>query len=372
MFPAEKALSEALQKREEQEMLRKLSLVNKRIDFTSNDYLGFARSPELYQMVEEKMAHSAKRIGSGGSRLLSGNSPEAEELETLLANFHNAQTALLFNSGYDANVGLFSSIGGKEDVLLYDELVHASIHDGIRLSRANSFPFRHNDVGHLEERLKVSKGNIFVAVESVYSMDGDCAPLKEISDLCKKHNANLIADEAHATGVFGKGLVQNLKMGNDVFARIHTFGKALGCHGAVVLGSDILKKYLINYARSFVYTTALPLHSLVSIECAYHLLDKSEATRNKLHSTISYFRDKIKASEKHQWLDSISSIQSLIVPGNAEVRKLCEKIQEADMDVRPILSPTVPKGKERIRVCLHSYNTKEEIDSLFTTISYER
>lgn len=366
MFPAERILSDTLNQREEKDLLRKLSLINKRIDFTSNDYLGFARSPELYAMIEERISKSNKRVGSGGSRLLSGNSKEAEKLETFLAGLHNAPSALLFNSGYDANIGLFSSIATKDATMLYDELVHASIHDGIKLSRADSFPFRHNDLAHLEERLKKSKGIIFVAIESVYSMDGDCAPLKEMADLCKNHHANLIVDEAHATGVFGNGLVQKFNIENDVFARVHTFGKALGCHGAVVLGSDILKSYLINYARSFIYTTALPLHSLLSIECAYELMDKSESIQNKLHATISYFRDKIKGSA--QWLDSVSAIQSLIVPGNSEVRKLCKKIQEKDMDVRPILSPTVPKGKERIRVCLHSYNTTEEMDLLFETI----
>jgi 8-amino-7-oxononanoate synthase len=369
MLPAEKILYDLLQKREEQGLLRKLSIVNKSVDFTSNDYLGFARSKELYQMIESKMTTSKKRTGSAGSRLLSGNSIEAEELETFLAKFYNTHSALLFNSGYDANIGLFSSIAKKDDTILYDELVHASIHDGIRLSRANSFAFRHNDLIRLEERLKLLSRNIFVVVESIYSMDGDCAPLKKISDLCNKYNANLIVDEAHATGVFGKGLVQNIKLEDKVFARVHTFGKALGTHGAVVLGSDVLKKYLVNYARSFIYTTALPYHSFISIDCAYQLLAKSEKLQNKLHENISYFRKKIADSKKYQWLDSISAIQSLIVPGNKEVRQLCKTIQEKDMDVRPILSPTVPKGKERIRVCLHSYNTKEEIDLLFKTIT---
>jgi 8-amino-7-oxononanoate synthase len=368
MFPAEEALSGALKKRAEQDLLRKLSLVSKRIDFTSNDYLGFAMSPVLYQSIEDKILNSAKRVGSGGSRLLSGNSQEAEAVETMLATFHNAEAALLFNSGYDANVGLFSSIAKKGDSIVYDELVHASIHDGIKLSKADAFPFRHNDLTHLEERLKIAIGNIFVAVESVYSMDGDCAPLKEMADLCNKYEANLIVDEAHATGVFDNGLVQNLELENKAFARIHTFGKALGCHGAAVLGSNILKNYLLNYARSFIYTTALPLHSLVSIECAYHLLGESESIQNKLHENISYFRDKIKDGQKYIWLDSVSAIQSMIVPGNMEVKQVCKIIQDADMDVRPILSPTVPKGKERIRVCLHSYNTKEEIDLLFKTI----
>ncbi len=368
MFPADKALSDSLQKREDQDLLRKLSLVNKRIDFTSNDYLGFAKSGELYRMIEEKMSKNKKYVGSGGSRLLSGNSIEATELELLLAKFHNAPSALIFNSGYDANIGLLSPIAKKGDTLIYDELVHASIHDGIRLSKADSFSFRHNDLEHLEERLKKSSHNIFVIVESIYSMDGDSAPLREMADLCKKYKANLIVDEAHATGVFGNGLVQQLKIEDVVFARVHTFGKALGCHGAVVLGSTVLKTYLINYARSFIYTTALPLHSLISIECAYLLLEKSENVQNALHENITSFRKKIKDSKKYHWLDSSSAIQSLVVQGNSEVRNFCEIIRAKDMDVRPILSPTVPKGKERIRVCLHSYNTKEEIDLLFEVI----
>ncbi len=368
MFPAEKDLSDALDKRQEQNCLRKLTLIRKNIDFTSNDYLGFARSEELFGMIEEKIASGPKRIGSGGSRLLSGNLKEAEELETYLAKYYNSESALLFNSGYDANVGLLSSVAKKGDSILYDELVHASIYDGIRLSRADSFPFRHNDMSHLEERLNSSQGNIFVVVESVYSMDGDWSRLTDISDLCNIHNANLIVDEAHATGVFGKGMVAQQKTESVVFARVHTFGKALGCHGAVILGSTILKEYLVNYARSFIYTTALPLHSLISIECAHFLLEKSVSIQNKLFEHISYFRNKINTSSHNGWLNSKSPIQSLIVRGNNEVRELCKKIQEKDIDVRPILSPTVPKGKERIRICLHSYNTKEEIDLLFDSM----
>lgn len=369
MFPAEKDLSDALDKRQEQNSLRKLTLATKGIDFTSNDYLGFARSEELFNMIENKIATSNKRVGSGGSRLLSGNSKEVEELEKYLAKYYQAEAALLFNSGYDANVGLLSAVAKKGDSILYDELVHASIYDGIRLSRADSFPVKHNDTIHLEERLKQSSGNIYVVVESVYSMNGDIGPLLEISDLCKFYKASLIVDEAHATGVFGKGIVQHLKLEGDVFACVHTFGKALGCHGAVVLGSQILNEYLVNFARSFIYTTALPLHSLISIECAHQLLEKSEPAQKQLHENISYFRERIKGYDKHQWLESKSSIQSLIVPGNNEVRELCAKIQAKDIDVRPILNPTVPKGKERIRVCLHSSNTKEEIDLLFETIA---
>lgn len=360
---------DALALRQDKGALRRLSLMDKKIDFSSNDYLGFAKSERLYESVCKKEDRIKLSNGSGGSRLLTGNSKLAETLEDKLAKAHNTEAALIFNSGYDANMGLFSSIANKEDIILYDELVHASIHDGIKLSRATSFPFRHNDTHHLEQRLKAAKGNIIVAVESIYSMDGDAAPLKEMAELCKKCGANLIIDEAHATGIFGKGLVQELKLDDKAFARIHTFGKALGCHGAVVVGSSILRDYLVNYARSFIYTTALPLHSLLTIESAYELLGKSEEEISKLHQNIKYFRGRIKG--KTGWSASSSSIQCLIVPGNEQVKKLAQALQANDMDVRPIMSPTVPKGKERLRICLHSYNTFEEIDRLLQIIDKE-
>jgi 8-amino-7-oxononanoate synthase len=266
-------------------------------------------------------------------------------------------------------VGLFSSVPSRGDTILYDELVHASIHDGIRLSRADSYLFRHNDIEHLQERLNSAKGNIFVAVESVYSMDGDITFMQQLAALCDTYNINVIVDEAHATGVFGMGMVQQYNIQDKIFARVHTFGKAMGCHGAVVLGSDTLKQYLINYARSFIYTTALPLHSLVSIECAYKLLAANKTEAEKLHSNIAYFRSKINV--KDTWVNSTSAIQSLVVPGNENVKRVAKAIQLQDMDVRPIMSPTVAKSKERIRVCLHAYNTKTEIDKLLNVIGEE-
>lgn len=369
MFPAEKSMLAVLAAREERGALRKLTIPGKSVDFASNDYLGFARSIALYAKTEVKAKSYIMSNGSGGSRLLTGNTKLAEGLEQYLAKKHNTEAALLFNSGYDANVGLFSSLPSKDDTIIYDELVHASIHDGIRLSRATSFPFLHNDLAHLEQRLKNAKGNVFVAVESIYSMDGDAAPLNGLVKLCSNYNAQIILDEAHATGVFGMGLAQMLKLDKSIFARVHTFGKAMGCHGAVVTGSNVLKSYLVNYARSFIYTTALPVHSLLTIESAYELLDKSANEIEKLQDNIKYFAQKTNGIKA--WIKSSSAVQSLVVPGNENVKRLAAAIQAKDMDVRPILSPTVPKGKERVRVCLHAYNSKAEIDKLLEIINRE-
>ncbi len=366
MFSAERSISEILGKRKDEGALRKLYLTDKGIDFCSNDYLGFARSSILASLIDVCIAEEKIANGSAGSRLLAGNSKYAEELESFLAKIHSSPAALIFNSGYDANIGLFSSVCRRGDIILYDELVHASIHDGIRLSKADSYSFRHNDKQHLQERIEQAKGNIFVVVESVYSMDGDTTFMDELGGLYDNYGVNLIVDEAHATGVFGMGLVQKFNLQDKVFARVHTFGKAMGCHGAVVLGSELLKQYLVNYARSFIYTTALPLHSLVSIECAYNLLSSDKSAAEKLQENIAYFRSKI--NETDGWINSHSAIQSLIVPGNENVKRMAAAIQAKDMDVRPIMSPTVPKGKERIRICLHSYNTKAEIDELMNVI----
>lgn len=366
-FPADHSLSSSLRKRKDDNALRSLSVNDRLIDLSSNDYLGFARSTELHEAIEAFVhEHGKSRNGSSGSRLLSGNTRFAEELEAYIAAYHHAEAALIFNSGYDANVGLFSCIAKKDDTILYDELIHASVHDGIRLNYAQAYRFRHNDVQHLEERLKAGKGNLFVAVESVYSMDGDHAPLEAIAALCEKYNANLIVDEAHATGVFGAdggGRVNELGLEDKVFARVHTYGKALGVHGAAIVGSALLKEYLVNYSRAFIYTTALPFHSLASIRCAYEQMQqKGSEEKKKLFTLVQLFKEK--AGGKLQLVESDSPIQCMIVPGNAEVKKAAKALQDAGFDIRPILSPTVPRGAERLRICLHAFNTVQEITGL--------
>ncbi|HET9430262.1 MAG TPA: pyridoxal phosphate-dependent aminotransferase family protein, partial [Chitinophagaceae bacterium] len=203
------SLQEILDKRKEEFLYRILQLNKGMIDFCSNDYLSFARSESIRQQVQRYAEECAPLSGATGSRSISGNSSYAEDLERCIASYHHAEAALLFNSGYDANVGMFSCIAKKEDILICDELIHASIIDGCRLSYARRFKFAHNDPRDLKKKLKQANldrapgSSIFVAVESIYSMDGDAAPLPEIATLCLDYNANLIVDEAHATGVFG-------------------------------------------------------------------------------------------------------------------------------------------------------------------------
>lgn len=352
-------IQQQLKKRKEENAFRELKTNNDLIDFCSNDYLGFASEKSIHLLDKE-----LSQFGSGGSRLITGNYKITEEVEQYIAEYHQAESGLIFNSGYNANVGLFSSLPQKGDTVIYDELIHASIRDGIRLSNANSFSFKHSNTEELTKKIKKAKGIIYVVVESIYSMDGDEAPLKEIVEICEEYGANLIVDEAHAVGIFGEkgeGLVVQHQLQNDVFARVVTFGKSLGCHGAIVLGNQLLRDYLINYARSFIYTTALPLQNILTIRQAYRFLENNKERQEILHQLIDYFNQ---LSSQHQLpvIKSGSSIQSLIFKGNDEVKQVANQLQQKGFDVHPILSPTVPKGSERLRICLHSFNTKKQID----------
>lgn len=350
-------------------------------DFCSNDYLGFARSPELRGRIrEEEAASPDSSAGSTGSRLISGNSRYCEDLEKSIAEFHKADTALMFNSGYDANIGILSSIPQRNDIILYDQLAHASIRDGIRLSHARAFSFKHNDLPDLEQKLSSQSRAaadsaepklIVVAVESVYSMDGDCAPLTEMAALCEKYGASLVVDEAHATGVFGErgeGRVVELGLEKNVFVRLHTFGKAVGSHGAAVLGSDTVRSYLINFARSFIYTTALPFHSLAAVRSAYRLLAENSEPTKRLGRRIAFFKERLGPGIREKAIRSDSAIQCFVVPGNENVKAAANELQEAGFDVRPIMHPTVPAGAERLRICLHAFNTEKEIEELITKL----
>lgn len=381
-FP--RRLHQKLSKREASNALRSLSFKEDKIDFCSNDYLGFAVSTELSSRINQSIKEiPVSGSGASGSRLLSGNSRLHEDLETFLSNYYGAEAALLFNSGYDANLGFFASILQKGDLIIYDELAHASIRDGIQMSNAKAYKFRHNDLDDLERILQKwnseatapNERTLYVVTESVFSMDGDSPDLPMLVTMCRKHSAYLIIDEAHAVGIYGakgSGLLWGHELQDDVFARIITFGKAFGVHGAAVLGSRELMRYLINFARSFIYSTALPPHSLVAIMESHRLLNTEygKTAQELLRNNIAYFRSQIDHFKLTKgFVNSTSAIQSLILPENDRVKGVASTMRKEGFDVRPILSPTVPTGKERIRFCLHSFNEKKDIETVLNLLS---
>lgn len=336
------------------------------VDFSSNDYLGFSTLPEIKNISSGQLA-----AGSTGSRRITGNSLLAEQTEQIIANFHQAESALIFNTGYMANVGLFSCIAAKGDTIISDEYIHASIVDGIRLSYANRLKFKHNDVADLEKKLQVPQsGQIFVSVESIYSMDGDEAPLIAIVQLCKQYSALLIVDEAHATGIFGskgEGLVAHYNLQADVFSCVYTLGKAIGLHGAAVTGSHVLRIFLINHARAFIFTTALPPHIYCQIQKAYQLLPL--ANRKHLLSLVQHFKNGISTIENVQFIASSSPVQGIIIGNNFKAKALAGHLLSKGFFVRAILAPTVPVGTERLRICLHTFNTAAQVDALLQEIN---
>lgn len=359
-----------LQEREVAGNLRSLQNKNLPFDFVSNDYLGLARSEELYQRIQSRYSrvNVVNKNGSGGSRLLSGNSSLAQKVESDLAGLFHAEAALLFNSGYTANLAIVSSIAGQGDTILYDQLSHVCLKEGAWMSRAEARPFRHNDTHDLEIKLKQAQnqGDIYVVMETVYSMDGDIAPIAEIHDVCRYYGAHLIVDEAHSTGVMGangNGYLNEIGLADKVFARVYTFGKAMGVHGACVCGSATLINYLINFARPFVYTTAMPIHSVVSIEQAFEYLYDYPQLVDQLNGNIKLFRQMMQGldSDTVSYPGSVTAIQPMIVPGNDRIKLIAAQLQEEGFDIRPILAPTVKQGAERLRISLHAHNTADEI-----------
>ncbi len=375
-----KKLQQKLDERKADNALRALKNQNNLVDFSSNDYLGFSKNEAIFNKAHKYLIdHNFKLNGATGSRLLSGNHPLYVTLENTLKEFHNSEAALVFNSGYDANVGFFSSVPQRGDIILYDEYSHASIRDGIQMSNAKAYKFKHNDLGDLEALIKryyqaiyEFNQSIYVVTESVFSMDGDAPDLKKLCDLCKEYGAYLVVDEAHAIGVFGnngEGLMQHLNLESQTFARIVTYGKAMGCHGAAVLGSEQLKQYLVNFCRSFIYTTALSPHALSTIYASYEELLVKE-NRKKLNQNILHFKNEILNNKlQNVFIESNSAIHCCIVSGNDKVKAVALKLEEKGFDVKPILSPTVPKKEERLRFCLHSYNSEKEIAEILSLLA---
>ena len=371
------SLLKAIDQRKKEDAFRSLSLKNYIVDFYSNDYLGLAHNSQQREYAQTLLSREPQYNGSTGSRLLSGNYPLIEKAEEQLAAFHQAPKGLIFNSGYDANVGIFSSIPLKGDVVLYDQYIHASIRDGLQLTNAQSFKFKHNSLEDLREKLERFSGKyttIYIATEAVFSMDGDIPNLKEMVALSKQYQAYLIVDEAHSVGVFGErgeGLCQQLGIADEIFLRLITFGKGIGAHGAIALAQEPVIDYLINFARSFIYTTAPSPESIALVMASYKLLPELKE-RKVLQERIAFFREKIPSfpsTEQVYFMDSQSSIQGLIVKDTQRLRNLSSLLQTQGLGIKPIYAPTVPKGEERLRICLHSFNSQAEIEQLFSLIT---
>lgn len=348
----------ALEKRKASETLRALHPKRDGIDFYSNDYLGLARNNEFQKLLFQKVEENPKLLkGSTGSRLISGNSTLVSEVEDFIAKEHQVDSALLFPSGFNANLALFSALPSRHDTIIVDEQIHRSVHDGCKLSNAKKLKFKHNDVEDLERILKKQNGISYVAIESLYSMDGDIAPLREILEICEKYNAFLIVDEAHAFGVFGLGLVHKFQLQNRVFATVITYGKALGSHGAAILTNQVVTSYLINFASPFIYTTSSHDFLWMSIQSGYQFLENNPQLKVNLQQNIKTFT--------HQNLETLSSmespVQAIIIPDHHQLKALKNTLLECDLLTYAVFSPTVKEGSERLRICLHSFNTEPEI-----------
>ncbi len=333
------------------------------IDFWSNDYLGFSR------LIGEPVAIPATT--APGSRLISGDHPTIHALENRIAAFHGFPSALLFGSGYTANLGLLGCLLRRGDTVIYDELCHASLRDGIRLSGAAARRCRHNSLEQYDKLISQSagRGQCFVVTESRFSMDGDTAPLPELAELCVRNGAHLLVDEAHSIGIDGPrgtGLVAAYGLQDRVFACILTYGKAPGYHGAAILGSGLLRDYLVNFSRPFIFTTAPRPHHIAGLEQVYHLLEAEQARLSQsLNGVIDVYRELMRAH--YSGLDTQTGpIQLIPIPGNEAVMQAEASLLQAGMLVKGVRAPSVPAGAERLRVCLHAFNTETEVRSLVT------
>lgn len=329
----------------------------KLLNLSSNNYLNFADNSSLTREFLDYVGDKYS-FGSASARLLTGTLPVYNELENLLANLYGKESALLYNSGYHANVGISSALNKKGDVIFSDKLNHASIIDGMQLSQGKFFRFPHNDIEALEKLLIRERENYneaFIVTESVFSMDGDIADLVKIVELKKKYNCGLIIDEAHAFGVFGQkglGVAEELNLINDIDLIVGTFGKAVGSMGAFVVGSKVLIDYLINKSRSFIFSTALPP---INIAFSKWIIE------TQFPKTLQKRRRMLEIAKN---MGSSSHIIPVIVGENKDTVDLCEVLFHNGYFTLPIRPPTVPVGTSRIRLSLTCQIEEDELDVL--------
>lgn len=343
------------------------------LDFTSNDYLGLAQSRELAAAIEAAIARGVP-VGAGGSRLLRGNHPEHEHLEEEAARFFGGQTALYFGGGFIANTALLSTLPARGDLIVYDELVHASAHEGMRLSKAEAKAVRHNDAQDFEAAIAAWRatggtGRPWIAIESLYSMDGDRAPISELATLADRHDAMLIIDEAHATGVLGpdgRGLAADLE-GRENIVTVHTCGKALGAMGALVIAPRTIRDFLINRGRAFIYATAPSPLMAAAVRAAIDLCRTEPHRRQRLHDLIAFTARELAA--KTRFAASGSQIQPLIIGSDGMAMALAATMKARGYDIRAIRPPTVPEGTSRLRLTITLNVSELEISRLIDDLA---
>ncbi len=333
------------------------------LDFSSNDYLALSIHPDL--ILAAQNALNLYGTGAGAARLMSGDLQLYHALEDATAKFKNRQAALLFGSGYMANIGVIPALVGRGDVIFSDRLNHASIYDGCRLSGAKLVRFHHNDPAHLEDCLKKGRGQgkALIIVESLYSMDGDICPLAAIVRLKKNYDCMLMVDEAHATGIFGAnggGIIQEEGLEGEVDVAMGTFGKALGSYGAYIAGSEALKKYLVNRARSFIYSTGLPPSAVAAALAAIALLKKEPQLGQQLLANSSYFKKCLQEAGL-PGEPGPSQIVPVMVGDSHQAVKIAEEFRQKDILVTAVRPPTVPEGTARLRFSVTLHQSRQEL-----------
>lgn len=336
-------------------------------DFSSNDYLGLARSPRLREAVAEALARGVA-VGSGGSRLLRGNDPEHDALEAEAAAFFGCEAALWFSSGYAANAALLGTLPQRGDLVVHDALIHASAHEGMRLGRAEAVAARHNDADSFAGaiaawRARGGVGRGWIAIESLYSMDGDRAPLADLAAVAARHDAFLLIDEAHATGVFGpdgRGLAAAYE-GRENVITLRTCGKALGCEGALVCGPAVVRDFLVNRGRGFIFSTAPSPLMASAVRAALRILADEPERRERLHALVAYAE---RALADCGVAPTASQILPLVLGDDARTMRVAGAVQAAGYDVRGIRPPTVPVGEARLRISVTLNASEADIDGL--------
>ncbi|PLW94043.1 MAG: 8-amino-7-oxononanoate synthase [Marinilabiliales bacterium] len=358
------------QRRENMRVRTLLTPVSDLIDFWSNDYLGLAGNKELQHSFLKHLENRDDQFlfGSAGSRLVSGNHPVFDEAEADLALHFNAEAALLFPSGYMANLAFCSSVPQKNDLVLYDGEIHASIKASLRQSHADIRSFKHNDLNDLEKKLKGRQSEVYVMVESIYSISGDMAPLGELSDFCRSHSCRLIVDEAHSTGIYGpagRGLCVECGIEDSVFARVYTFGKAVGTAGAILTCSNEIREYLINFAIPFVYSTAMPPVQVHSIMYNLNFIKKNEDLVESLKKNLAFFKQSAERNGCNELFSNFHHILNMQTGSDKQAVKLAKALRNHGFMVKAMLPPTVPETESSLRIILHSFNSMAEIENFF-------